>query len=134
MIVVDASVWVSIFLRADAFYAASRDWLHRSLSVDTPLVTPTLLPVEVAGAVARRTGNIALGQAAHTNLLRTRTLRLVNVDAVLAQTAADLAARLQLRGADAVYAAVALRLSAPLITWDQELLDRAGTVVQTQQP
>ncbi|MBI2940706.1 MAG: hypothetical protein HYY04_09750 [Chloroflexi bacterium] len=48
--------------------------------------------------------------------------------------AAGLAATLRLRGADAIYVALADRLKLPLVTWDQEQLTRARPLVATRTP
>ena len=61
-------------------------------------------------------------------------LRLVPVDDVLARTAADLAGRLRLRGADAVYIAAAAALQLPLVTWDLEQRERAARVIEVLAP
>jgi predicted nucleic acid-binding protein len=52
----------------------------------------------------------------------------------LAQQAATIAAQSGLRGADAVYAAVAVQMGCTLITLDQEQLTRLTNVVVTQTP
>jgi predicted nucleic acid-binding protein len=61
-------------------------------------------------------------------------LRLVASDRRLGKAAAELAASAGLRGADAVYAALAQHLSIPLVTWDEEIGQRAGTVLPVMQP
>ena len=50
------------------------------------------------------------------------------------ETAAAIAAQQFLRGADAVYVALAGQLRMPLVTWDKELLERAAAVVPTLTP
>ncbi len=67
-------------------------------------------------------------------LLRTPRLTVVPLDAGLGDRAAELAALLQLRGHDAVYVAVAQARGVPLVTWDQEVVARASTVVTVLQP
>ena len=52
----------------------------------------------------------------------------------LADRAAALAARCRLRGADAIYVALAEALDQPLITLDQEILDRSSGVIKTITP
>ena len=54
--------------------------------------------------------------------------RLASVDAELAQLGAELAADRHLRGADALYIALAHRLSVPLVTWDREQRERGQEV------
>jgi len=129
MTVVDASVWVSRLVPADANHAASRAWLEGESAQGGLLVAPTILLPEVAGALARRTGLASAARRAVTQLLRVPVLRLVTVDHLLAREAATLGARLRLRGADAVYVAVARRLRLPLVTWDKEQEARARTVI-----
>ena len=93
-----------------------------------------LVLAEVAGAVARRTGLSELGTRAVTLVRHLPDARLVPVDAELAQLGARVAAQLRLRGADALYVALARRLGAPLVTWDQEQLERGRQLVTVLNP
>lgn len=65
---------------------------------------------------------------------RTSGLRVAPLDRVVLYEATALAAELRLRGADAIYVAVAVREGLPLITWDRQVLGRAGTVVSVLSP
>lgn len=96
--VVDASVWVSALVPVDVHHAASRRWLEARLQEGAPLIAPVILLAEVGGAIARRTGDAALGRQAAGMLLAFPTLRLTPVDDRLGGEAALLAARLRLRG------------------------------------
>jgi len=131
---VDASVWVSRFLSSDVHYPVSRGWIEAYLANGGLIVGPVLLLAEVGGAVARRTGESRLGQQAVAQLLRLPRLRLILMDTALAQSAAELAAQLQLRGADAVYVAAAHRLNIPLVTWDREQRERTASTVVAHTP
>ena len=132
--IVDASVWVSVLVAQDANHTTSRRWLHTRLAARDALVVPTLFLPEVAGAIARRRGIAALGQQAVEEILRTPGLRLVGLDRDMSIEAARLAADLQLRGADAVYVAVARALNLPLVTLDQELQSRADRLIEVLRP
>ena len=55
--------------------------------------------------------------------------RLVPVEADLARRSARIARELKLRGADAVYVALARRLGIPLVTWDRDQLEQARVPV-----
>jgi predicted nucleic acid-binding protein len=134
VIVVDATVWVSRLVTQDVFHQQSRRWLSAHTAAGGRLIGPALLPPEVAGAVSRRTGDPSLARRAVESLLQLPSLRLVPLDPQLAQAAAELAADLGLRGADAVYVATAQVLHLPLLTWDQEQRDRAGRVVAVYSP
>lgn len=110
MIVVDASVWVGALVDADLQHADSRRWVADALADGTPIAAPVLVLPEVGGAIARVTGSSVLGRRAVDWLLSLPVLRLVSVDHELGIRAGQLAAEQRLRGADAVYVAVAAGL------------------------
>ena len=122
--VVDASVWVSRYIQTDVNHTASRAWLYQHLSRHHVVVAPTLLLVEVAGAVARRTGDAERTEQIVRTLRELSALRWVAVTVGVRDHSTQLAARLRLRGADAIYVALADRLRIPLVTWDREQLTR----------
>ncbi len=58
----------------------------------------------------------------------------MELDRTLSDEAARLASELGLRGADATYAAVAVRLTLPLITLDRDQIGRASERITVQSP
>jgi predicted nucleic acid-binding protein len=68
------------------------------------------------------------------DIRRLPSLSLALLDDALATRAAEIAMTHRLRGADAVYVAVAEAFNATLITWDTEMLERAAAVVPTVTP
>jgi predicted nucleic acid-binding protein len=134
MIAVDASVWVSGLILRDAFHDISRGWLAAQNTHNNLLAIPVICLAEVSGAISRVTGYSEDGERAIDQILAQPNLRILPVDHPLGLEAAQLAAQLHLRGADAVYVALARRLNIPLATWDQELLRRARQVITVQQP
>ena len=127
MIVVDANVFISLLVPADVHHERCVDWLRARLSAGESLIAPTIFMPEVGGAISRRTSD-ATGREALAALKRVPTLRLVPVDAKLAALSANLAVEHGLRGADAVYAAVATSLKIPLVTLDNDFQRVAGRV------
>jgi predicted nucleic acid-binding protein len=130
--VIDASVWVSRLVHADAHHRASVAWFEAREAEGDLLLAPALMPPEVAGAISRRTGNAPLAWRAVRSLLRLPALRLAAIDSALSERAARLAADLALRGADAVYAALAQALGVPLATLDREQRERASRRVEVE--
>lgn len=134
MIVVDASVWVSHFTKQDNHHLTSLRWLTHMVNQQTEFLLPPLLLSEVAGAIARRTGVAELGHHAVGQILTTPRLRVISIDSVVGQLAAQLAADLRLRGADAIYVAVAHQYQASLVSWDREQIQRSASMVTAFAP
>ena len=134
MTVVDASVWVSAFMAEDSHHSVSLQWLRRELRAGRRLEAPLLLLPEVGGAVCRRTGQPARAVQGVQRLLRLPLLRWTPLDSRLAIASSRLAIDLRLKGADAVYVAVADRLGVPLISWDTEHLARATVRIPLYTP
>ncbi|MBI2942271.1 MAG: type II toxin-antitoxin system VapC family toxin [Chloroflexi bacterium] len=134
MVVTDASLWVSVLLPEDMHHAASRAWLMEHTHASQPLIAPWILPAEVAGAIARRTGQPSLGARALEQLSNAPGIQLLPVDELVGRLAAQLAVQLSLKGADAVYVAVAYRTGVPLVTWDAQQRQRASGIVPTLSP
>lgn len=134
MYTLDASVHVSALNPHEPASAASQAFLGLVHQHQIPLVSPTLLPVEVAAAIAR-----AMDEPARATVLAALVRdwpdqTLVPLDDNLADRAADLAARLRLRGADAVYAATAQQYGTTLVTLDRQQLERLPPLVRTASP
>ena len=58
-------------------------------------------------------------------------LSLLPLNERLLVLAGELGVRNRVRGADALYVAAAVLSGAPLVSWDQELVNRAGAVTPT---
>ena len=134
MYVVDASVWASYYIPDDIFYPISREWIRRQVEVLEVITAPAILLAEVGGAVSRRTGDSQQAFEALALMQRLPNFQVLEVDASLARFSADLAVDLRLRGADALYVALAQRLDIPLITWDREQLQRGIAAVTALTP
>jgi predicted nucleic acid-binding protein len=133
-VVVDANVWASRLIQDDVHHARCLAWFRAQEGEGGMLVAPVLAIPEVAGAVMRRTGQRRLALDAIALLQDLPASRLVAVNRSLAATAARLAIKYALRGADAIYVAAALRLDLPLVSLDRQQLDRAQAVITVITP
>lgn len=133
MSIVDASVWVSYYNALDVNHTASLAWVPQQLANQTSLIGPTLVLPEVGGAIGRRVNQVE-AQNVVNNLKSWPLLILIGLDEPLALIAANLAIDLRLRGADAVYVAVAQQLNLPLVTWDREIINRTASIIQAHTP
>jgi predicted nucleic acid-binding protein len=133
MYTIDTSVWVNATEPGEVDHAASRAFLRESAARTLPVVVPTLVLVEVAAAVARLRSERR--SARITRLVaRWRAITLLDLDRVLADAAATLARIHRLRGADAVYAAVAQQYGTTLVSRDREHLPRLAGIVPVLHP
>lgn len=127
----DASVVLNAFNPAEAGHATSLQLQTILQTQAIPVVVPTLLLVEVAAMISRVLNDTPRAQAFARRLSRLPYLEWVPLTRAFGLVAADLAAQNRLRGADAVYAAVALRSGTTLITLDHEHLTRLTDIVST---
>lgn len=133
-VVVDASVWVGRYLEQDANHLVSYQWLKGHFRAGGVVIAPMILLAELAGWVARRTGDRELAHKSYQHLLELPNFRVVPDDRLLGSVAAKLAADLALRGADAVYVALAQTLGLTLVTWDVQQRERGARAVSIAVP
>ncbi len=134
MYTVDASVWVNGFDQRELGHAISRQLLDLLSVQAIPIIVPNLVLVEVAGAISRTRHNPEQAQAFATALSRLPNVTLKLLDEALADQALVLAAQHGLRGADAIYAAVAVQSGCTLISLDNEHLTRLVGIVPVLTP
>ena len=113
---------------------ASRDWITRKADAGIPILGPSHVLAEISGAVSRRTRREELGRMTSTVISELPAFQLIPIDRELADVSASVAAGMRLRGADAVYVALALLMNFPLVTWDNEQLTRGAPIVETLAP
>ena len=134
MYTVDASVRVNAFDRREPGHEVSRRLLDALGAQVIPILVPHLVLAEVAGAISRTRRNPALAEAFATQLSRLPNVALKILDEALARHAMELAAQHALRGADAVYAAVAVQAGCTLISLDSEHLTRLVNFLPVRTP
>lgn len=134
MYTIDTSVWVNGFDHREAGHATSRQLLDQLGRQSLSIIVPSLLLVEVAGAISRTRQDAQQAQAFATALSQLPNVAFISLNEALVRHALVLAAQHQLRGADAVYAAVALHAGCTLISLDREHLTRLKSVVTVRTP
>ena len=133
-ITLDASVLVAAGAPDDPASSDAAASIQAALAGGATLHQPSLTMVEVAAAIARRTGDASLAMEATAVLVSMPGLVVHALDGDTAADASALAARLRLRGADAVYVATALHHDSTLITLDKEQLERASDLIAAMTP
>ncbi|MEP7134575.1 MAG: type II toxin-antitoxin system VapC family toxin [Chloroflexota bacterium] len=133
-VTVDASVFVSAFTPAEIAHQASKTFMLNLREQSIPIIVPVLVLPEISAALSRGQDKPELGLAFVQELRELPNTTFIDVDDNIATLASEIAANHRLRGSDAVYAAVALRFGAELITLDKEQLLRLPKVLSVRKP
>ncbi len=134
MIVTDASFWVSALLARDVHHSEANALLRRMAAEEIPVIAPAFAIVEVAGALVRRTQDHATTEKTVRHIQKQPWLTLIPMTVAFAELAAKLAISCGLRVADAIYVALARQEGVPLITRDNEILQRGGGAALVMTP
>lgn len=132
--VIDASVFVSSSRIKEPNSHTSIRFIESLQQQGQAIYGPALVIVECVAAIARSTGEITLATEIITLIKSLPNLQLVDITVTLADKAALIAMQHRLRGADAIYVALAFEVNATLVTWDNEMLVRGAPVVKTITP
>jgi predicted nucleic acid-binding protein len=134
MYTLDASVVGRDLDPSDPEHAVCHALIERLDQQTVPIIVPRLLLAEVAG-LARRITRDPIRARLVADVWRTFAhVQLITLNDALLDAAADLAADYALRGADAVYVAVARQYNCTLVSLDREQRDRASVLVTTLTP
>jgi len=133
-VVLDASVLVALFSPNDPFHARALALFTGLQERDEEVIIPTLALAEVTGALFRRTQNFEFAHTALRTLKESPCLRIEDVTVELATRAARLVKYAPLRGADAIYVALAELEDATLYTFDAEQRERGKAIAETREP
>jgi predicted nucleic acid-binding protein len=128
---IDASVWIAAADATDKFHQSSRDFLRKVVADGIAVIQPAFGRTEVVCALARRLRDgVQAQQLTHSLMNRMVTSEIAMNTAFLTATE-NIGSCQFLRGADALYATVAQQSQSPLISWDNEHLQRAGGITPT---
>ena len=134
MAVVDASVYVSLINAHEEAHAESWAWLRAVFDGGEEIAAPTILVTEVAAAISRGLDQPALAWRAVQQILSRNVVELVPVVIPMAERAAGIAIDHRIRGADALYVALAEHRRDELVTLDRQQLERGAAVIPTRRP
>ncbi len=134
MFTIDTSVYINALNPAEAGSLDSQAFLSYVFQNGLSVFSPTLLLVEVAAGVARAFNDTYRGVAMAQAVRGLPGQVWLPLDDLLAEESAHLGAKYRLRGADAVYAAVASRQGAVLVTLDKQQLQRLPAIITVEQP
>jgi predicted nucleic acid-binding protein len=134
MAVIDASVYVTLINAHERDYASAWAWFEGAQYRQETISAPVILLAEVAAALSRGVGDVALASRVVKELQDSKIIDLLPVTSAMAERAAEIAAAYRVRGCDAIYLALAEQLSDCLVTLDAQQLERGAEVVATRKP
>lgn len=134
MFTLDASVCARTFTPIDPDFAECDALLSLLQATNQLVIAPNLLLVEIAATASRVLRDPFRARLLSLQLQALPNFRFVPLDADLTQQASELAADYRLRGADAVYAAVARHHGTTLVTLDTEQRTRVARMLRAITP
>lgn len=134
MLTIDASVYLNSFNENEVGSADSQAFLAQIHELAIPVFAPTLLLVELAAAVSRALDSSTKGLQIAQAVAGLPEITWVALDQRLAIQASRIGSQYRVRGADAVYAAVAEKYNSTLVTLDQQHLLRLSGFLPVKKP
>ncbi len=131
-VTLDSSVLVSAFVKEDKFRSKARRIMEKMFSGQYRVVTSAIVFVEVCGSISRRVG-VDKALLVKDQLVKWGSMNFVAWSELTGKRmgeAAELAVELKLRGMDAIVVQVAKEKKRALITFDEELAEKAKVAVE----
>jgi len=126
-LVVDSSVFVSLFGKADTFTESSASFFN-NLPRDTEIILPAIVVAETLVNLAKQK---LPTKAVYDKLLK---FTIVPLDGVFLEKFRQLLGDGQMRSADLIIAATAKLNTATLISWDKRHLSKANDICEALTP
>jgi predicted nucleic acid-binding protein len=130
----DANIYARDIDPNDPHYDDCHALIERLKQGDQRVIVPTLLLAELAASISRVRRDPIRARITIEALQSLPFLTFIDLDRVLGQAAAEIAADRAVKGADAVYIAVARLYGSTLVTLDQEQARRAAPIVTVMTP
>ncbi len=127
-LVIDASVWVSAADATDALSELSRAFLSLVVARELPIALPEFAELEIACALSRRLRNAEHGRRLTDQMLESPLVARYSLNRTMLRQAIEVGTRDFLRSGDALYAALREGMEGEVVSWDGELIERAGAL------
>lgn len=132
MITIDASVWVSCLDKTDPLHVQTVRFFRQLTAVPIRSRIPSFALVEIACALGRRRRDPRTALEAVRKVRQWPQLEILPATAYLPDASIEHGLKWFLRAGDAAYAACAHLTGTILITWDQELIERAAGITPAE--
>ncbi len=127
-IIIDASVWVSAADPTDTMSEPSRAFLSQVAARELSIALPEFAKLEIACALARRLRSAEHGRSLADQMLGSPLITTYPLNRAMLRQSIQVGTWTFLRAGDALYTALAKELDGDVVTWDRELIERAGAL------
>ena len=128
---IDSSVIISSLIEKEPRHQEALNIWEPVLTGRDFAVMPYSVLVEVVAAIRRRTGSEELALEVKQTLLHLDSVSFIVLDEKAAEEAADLAAKIAVRGMDALVIQIAREFGTELISFDNEMMSKAAPMLPT---
>jgi len=131
-VTLDSSVLVSAFVMGDEFRPIARRIMEKIFSGQYRATTSSIVFVEVCGSISRRVG-VDKAISVKNQLMRWENMNFIAYSELTGKRrmeATEFAIELKLRGMDAIVVQVAKEKNGVLITFDEEMAEKAKMAVE----
>ena len=129
-VVVDSNVFIASLIKNDKFYEESLDYIEKMNMKELIFHISMIIPIEVVCAIARR---ISAREAKESeeiiqNWIKEKKIVVYELNEKRMNESQNYGTKYKLKGMDAIIVQLALELNLPLITFDNEIIERAMDV------
>ncbi len=132
-ITIDSSVIVAALREKEAKHRECKRILEKVKSGEYLAIEPYIVLVEVVAAIKRRTGSSSLAERVKEDICAINTIVFLEVVSYRAYEAADIAKEIGVRGMDAIVIQIAKEFDVPLVSLDDEMLERAVSMIKAKE-
>ena len=129
-VVVDSNVFIASLIEDDKFYKVSIDFIEEMNIEMLIFHISMIIPIEVSCAIARRIGAKEAKESEEIlhNWIKEKKIVVYELNEKRMIESQNYGTKYKLKGMDAIIVQLALELNLPLITFDNEIIERAKDV------
>ena len=129
-IVVDSNVFIASLIENDKFHNESIDIFEKMSMKELIFHISPIIPIEVSCAIARRIGVKEAKESIEIiqNWIKEKKIYIYELSETRMLEAQNYGTKYKLKGMDAIIVQLALELNNPLITFDNEIIERATDI------
>jgi len=133
-LVVDSNIFVSSLDPKDIFHSECYPLFEKILNLEIKAFCPTLVLVETACVICRRTNSQEVARKIYKNLAFLPSINWLDITLEVAERACMLGINSGLKGGDAIILQVAEQYNIPILTKDKEITEKAPKNIKVFEP